>query len=158
MKSKKIKKVRKAPKCPAAQRKARTRRLSAVAAAKMIAETIARYRSEASEQGVLPGIMPSMMLLPIHKIMIWNTAGGSYQIEGIDEEGSIVCSVAVGSSQEAAQIGLHFSSRVERPCYWLKLSWLASEGGELGYLPSSVKPLRNMIASEGEHALEPVWN
>jgi len=154
----KSKKIKKAPKRPAPPRKTRARRLSTVAAAEIIAELITRYRSEASEQGVLPGIMPSMMPLPIDKIMIWNTAGGSYQIEGVNEDAGVVCSVAVGCAQEAAQIGLRFSSHVGRPCYWLKLSWLASEGGDLGYLPSSVKPLRNMIASEGEHALEPVWN
>jgi hypothetical protein len=158
MKSKKVKKVRKALKRPATPRKTRTRRLSTVAAAEIIAETIARYRSEASEQGLLPGVMSGNMPPPIDKIMIWNTAGGSYQIEGVNEDAGVVCSVAVGSSQEAAQIGLHFSSHVGRPCYWLKLSWLVSESGELSYLPSSLKPLRSMIAAEGARALESVWN
>ena len=154
----KSKKVKKSPKRPAAKRRTRARRLSTLAAAEIIAETIARYRSEASEQGVLPGIMPSAMPPPIDKIVIWNTAGGSYQIDGVSEDAGTVCSVAVGCAQEAAQIGLRFSSHVGRPCYWLKLSWLASESGELSYLPSSVRPLRSMIASEGERALEPVWN
>jgi hypothetical protein len=87
--------------------------------------------------------------VPIEKIVIWNTANGCYQIDGIAENEHVVCSVVVEQPDEAAQIGLRFSTRTGQPCYWMTLSWLTDEKGDLSYLPRAVKPIASVITKEG---------
>lgn len=96
----------------------------------------------------------SLMPTPISKVVVWNSAGGEFQIDCIDEDGDTACSVALEDRCEAMLTAARFASTVGCPCYRLRLSWLVIEE-RLAYLPTSMKLLHAVIQSE---SLEPVWN
>jgi hypothetical protein len=88
--------------------------------------------------------------------VICNLADGTFQIEGVNEQGFAICASPAQCLHAAVEVVERITWRCNVPCFFLHLSWAVADDGRLGFLPRAMKPLH--LALRAIDSQRDYWN